>query len=122
MLFELDIRIREKFKDKIIEKLIQRLEYMNNILFKLELQPKLESVSQPVSLKSKSKKQQNAATQHDSESTGTEKNKAAHGYCLKQDILKSAKKLPPMPDILMKAQKLLADPASGPRIWLRFLL
>ena len=114
MLFELDIHIREKFKDRIIEKLIQRLDYMNNILFKLEIQPELESVPQPVLLKSKAKKQENIATHHDSESAVIKRNKATHGISLKQDILKSVKELPPMPDILMKAQKLLADPASGP--------
>ncbi|MCP4579299.1 MAG: HDOD domain-containing protein [Deltaproteobacteria bacterium] len=115
MMLELDVRIREKLKDKIIEKLIHRLEIMNNILFKLELSPEPESVSQPVLLKSKSEKQRNVGIQLDSESAASEKIEGAHGYRLKQDILKSVKELLPMPDILMKAQRLLADPASGPQ-------
>ena len=115
ILFELDPPIREKIKDKIIEKLVQRLQYMNNILLDLDRPRGPAPSSHPAFMKSDSKDDPRSRTQTDSESLFRGKENSLEGMPLKQAILKNAKELPPMPDVLVKAQRILGDPESGPR-------
>ncbi len=121
ILLELEPAIREKIKDKIIEKLIHRLDHMNNILFRLDQNGESKISSHPAFLKSKITDCQLSATAADSENLPREKETFLKGPSLKQVILKNVKELPPMPDIILKAQRILADPASGPQQLARVL-
>jgi len=121
LLFEMNIHIREKLKDKIIEKLIQSLEYMNNILFKLELdiepEPKPEQKSvepQPARDEKAEEIQKEPEAPLEQVSGAVQSVSKTKGQRLKHDIVKNIKSLPPIPNILLKAQKLLADPPAGP--------
>ncbi len=121
MIFELDPPMREKVKDKIIEKLIQRLEHMNDIFFKLDLNKEAKASPHPEFSKSESTDFQISHTQAGSVNTLNGKNNSVDDMPLKKAILKNVKELPPMPEVLIKAQRTLADPASGPQQLARVL-
>lgn len=121
IIHELDPPIREKVKDKIIEKLIQRLEHMNNIFFELDLHGEPTSPKHPAFTKSESTDDQTSGTQAGSESVLNGKDNSVDAMPLKKAILKNLKELPPMPEVLIEAQRTLADPASGPQQLARVL-
>ena len=115
ILFELDPPLREKIKDKIIEKLVQRLQYMNNILVQIDHPEELVPPARPAALKSAPKAYQNSRIRPDSENLLPQEDDSVNGILLKQAVLKHAKELPPMPDVLVKAQRIMGDPQSGPQ-------
>jgi len=110
VILDLDPPMREKVKDKIIEKLIQRLEHMNNVFFGLDLNEEPKLSRHPAFAKRESADDQMSDTQPGSEN-----------MALKKAILKNIKELPPMPEVLIKAQRILADPTSGPQHLARVL-
>ena len=115
ILFELDPPIREKFKDKIIEKLVQRLQYMNNTFLEPDGPEALEPPACPAFLQPESKDDERPRAQTDPEDLLGGKEHPAKGMPLKQALLKNARNSPPMPDVLVKAQRILENPESGPQ-------
>gem|GEM_PF-192490 len=117
LLFELASPIREKIKDKIIEKLICRLVYMNSLYFV----NRGGHPAGPPSQRLLSGMDPGGLTDGGEGLIDGEAVEADPGGLLKQEILAKVKELPPMPDVLMKAQEILADPSTGPHEAARLL-
>ncbi len=93
-------QIREKIKDKIIKKLVTRLESMNRMLVKKE-----DRIGQSVGMPK-------------SEAPGNLRRQISERYDfgrpLIKKIVKNIKSLPPMPKVMVKAAEIMARPDSNP--------
>ncbi len=116
--FKLNPHIREKIKDKIIEKLIQRLEHMNRLFFMID-EAREDMGASPRPHLSVLEKGNISKKEGDPKDTNDIETRSLISF--KQMILKDVEQLPPMPEVLTKAQETLVDPATDPKIIARVL-